>query len=191
MPIDREQLEILRSAADQLADAGAKVEDAHPDVDFGEQRDLFFQLIGAAIAPSSDADDRRVQRRFASRVARGPTSGGPGCGPSGRTGSVSTTRCSARCCRPRRSPMTRSGDFFSRTLTINGEEHPYMLSVGWTGLIGVVGLPAAVPPVGRTAAGLPVGVQVVAPYLRDREAVQLAGLLAEVSGGGYQPPPGF
>ena len=63
--------------------------------------------------------------------------------------------------------------------------------MSWTGLIGVVGLPAAVPPIGRTAAGLPVGVQVVAPYLRDREAVRLAGLLAEVSGGGYEPPPGF
>jgi amidase len=55
----------------------------------------------------------------------------------------------------------------------------------------VVGLPSAVPPVGRTAAGLPVGIQCVAPYLRDREAVQLAGIVAEVSGGGYQAPPGF
>ena len=77
MPIDREQLEILRSAADQLADAGAKVEDAHPDVDFGEQRDLFFQLISAAIALELGRGYRRVQRRFPSRVARGPQAAGP------------------------------------------------------------------------------------------------------------------
>jgi hypothetical protein len=32
--------------------------------------------------------------------------------------------------------------------------------------------------------------QVVAPYLRDRDAVRAAGLIAEIAGG-YDPPPGF
>src|SRR3546814_2363373 len=53
--------------------------------------------------------------------------------------------------------------------------------VMWTGLIGVLGLPSAVPPIGRTPAGLPVGMQVVAPYLHDREAVQVAGEIGRVS----------
>ena len=44
--------------------------------------------------------------------------------------------------------------------------------------------------VGRTGAGLPVGVQVVAPYLHDREAISIAGLLADVAGG-YDVPPGY
>jgi amidase len=52
-------------------------------------------------------------------------------------------------------------------------------------------LPSAVAPVGMTERGLPVGIQVVAPYLRDREAVRLAGRLAEVTDGGYRTPPGF
>jgi amidase len=47
-----------------------------------------------------------------------------------------------------------------------------------------------VPPIGRTSVGLPVGIQVVAPYLFDRRAVHAAGLAAEVSGG-YSVPPGF
>ena len=88
-------------------------------------------------------------------------------------------------------PHDQSGDFVSRTVTVNGEEHSYLMLTNWAGLIGVVGLPSAVAPVGRTTAGLPVGLQVVAPFLRDREAVQLAGIVAGVSGGGYQPPPGF
>jgi amidase len=67
---------------------------------------------------------------------------------------------------------------------------PYLTSVQWPGLIGVVGLPSAVPPVGRTPAGLPVGMQIVAPYLRDRDAVRAATLVAQLTGG-YQPPPGF
>jgi hypothetical protein len=33
-------------------------------------------------------------------------------------------------------------------------------------------------------------VQVMAPYLHDREAIRIAGLLAEAAGGGYAPPPG-
>ena len=45
-------------------------------------------------------------------------------------------------------------------------------------------------PIGRTAAGLPVGIQIVAPYLRDRRAVRVARLVSEVLGG-YTPPPGF
>lgn len=47
-----------------------------------------------------------------------------------------------------------------------------------------------VVPIGRTAAGLPVGMQVVAPYLQDRRAVGVAELLREVVGG-YEVPPGF
>ena len=86
-------------------------------------------------------------------------------------------------------PHNQEGDIFSRTVVVNDEHHPYLLLTSWTGLIGIVGLPSAVPPIGRTPAGIPVGVQVVTPYLRDREAILLAGVIAEVSGGGYQPPP--
>lgn len=190
MPIDRDQLEILRTAADQLVDAGAKVEDAHPDVAFGEQRDLFFQMISAAIAVSSDADD--AEANAGSHLAWLEADK-----RRARLRNVWADwfrQYDALLCPVLPTPAfphDQGGDFFSRTLTINGEQHPYMVSVAWTGLIGVVGLPVAVPPLGRTPAGLPVGVQVVAPFLRDREAIQLAGLLAEVSGGGYRPPPGY
>jgi len=77
-----------------------------------------------------------------------------------------------------------------RTLELNGERVPYIGAIQWPGLIGVVGLPSAVPPLARTPDGMPVGMQVVAPYLRDRDAVRAAGLIAAVAGG-YTPPPGF
>ena len=63
--------------------------------------------------------------------------------------------------------------------------------MGWTGLIGVVGLPSAVPPIGRTPdRAARSGVQVVTSYLRDREAIALAGRIADLVGG-YDVPPGF
>ncbi len=54
----------------------------------------------------------------------------------------------------------------------------------------MVGLPSAVVPIGRTAAGLPFGMQIVSPYLHDRRSVHVARLLRDVLGG-YEPPPGF
>jgi amidase len=44
--------------------------------------------------------------------------------------------------------------------------------------------------VGLTAAGLPAGIQIVAPHLEDRTAIGLAARIAEVTGG-FQAPPGF
>ena len=86
----------------------------------------------------------------------------------------------------------RAGDMFTRTIDVNGELRSYLENIAWTGLIGIVGLPSAVPPLGPTASGLPVGVQVVAPYLHDRTAVRVAGLVTEtVDGAGYRVPHGF
>ena len=86
-------------------------------------------------------------------------------------------------------PHNQEGDLFSRTMKVNGEDRSYLENTNWTGLIGVVGLPSAVPPLPRTRDGLPVGVQVVTPYLHDRSAIRLAALIAEASGGGYESPP--
>ncbi len=190
VPIDRDELAILRHAADALSDAGARVEEAHPNVEFTEQRDLFNQLIVPAISPSLDdeiaeslsgnhlawltLDEHRARQRAIW---------------AGWFEQYDALLCPVL---PVPAfPHNQEGDFLTRSLAINGEEHSYTIVTDWTGLIGVVGLPSAVPPVGRTPGGLPVGIQVVAAYLRDREAVKLAGIVAEVSGGGYTPPPGF
>jgi amidase len=87
-------------------------------------------------------------------------------------------------------PHDHEGDILTRRLQVNGVDRSHIELVQWAGLIGVVGLPSAVPPIGRTSAGLPVGLQAVAPYLFDRRAVHVARLIGEVSGG-YSEPPGF
>lgn len=51
-------------------------------------------------------------------------------------------------------------------------------------------LPSTVAPIGLAANGLPVGVQIVGPYLEDYTTIDFAGRLADVIGG-YQPPPGY
>ena len=49
---------------------------------------------------------------------------------------------------------------------------------------------ATVAPAGRSPAGLPVGVQIVGPYLEDRTTLDFARRLAEVAGG-FEAPPGW
>ncbi len=85
-------------------------------------------------------------------------------------------------------PHDQDGSFGTMTVAVNGVERPYVEMIGWTALIGSAYLPSTSTPVGRTPAGYPVGVQVVAPFLQDRRAIAVAGRMAELTGG-YAPPP--
>jgi amidase len=53
----------------------------------------------------------------------------------------------------------------------------------------VAHLPASVAPIGRTRGGLPVGIQIVAPYLEDHTAIAFAAHLESLLGG-FEPPAG-
>ncbi|MBS1887644.1 MAG: amidase [Actinobacteria bacterium] len=78
----------------------------------------------------------------------------------------------------------------ARTISIDGVERPYWDQVCWIAPAGAAYLPAVSLPAGLTAGGLPVGLQVTAPYLEDRTALDLARRAAEVLGG-FVPPPAF
>jgi amidase len=69
-----------------------------------------------------------------------------------------------------------------RHLTVDGRRRGYWEQTTWANLAGHVGLPAATVPIGHTGAGLPMGVQVIGPYLHDRTVTHLAGLLADLAG---------
>src|SRR4051794_32899125 len=58
--LDAEYRAMLGATADQLSDAGAKVDEGHPPVDFGEQVALFFRLVGAAVSVSAPDDVAEV-----------------------------------------------------------------------------------------------------------------------------------
>ena len=75
-----------------------------------------------------------------------------------------------------------------RTIEVNGATRPYTDNMFWMGAIGLVWLPATVAPVGRTAQGLPVGIQIVAPFLEDFTAIRFAQLLSSELGGFEAPP---
>ncbi|NBE54811.1 amidase, partial [Streptomyces boluensis] len=67
-----------------------------------------------------------------------------------------------------------------RRITVDGAERPYFDQTTWANLTSHVRLPSAVVPVGRTASGLPLSVQVVGPYLADRTVLAVAGHLSRL-----------
>jgi amidase len=82
---------------------------------------------------------------------------------------------------------TDGANWMHATLADHGDRH-YSDLIGWSALIGSAYLPVTVPPIGHTVDGLPVGLQVVAPYLHDRTSLAFARCMADVLGG-YVPPP--
>ncbi|WP_396919210.1 amidase [Mycolicibacterium sp.] len=77
-----------------------------------------------------------------------------------------------------------------RTLQVDGEQRPYREMLTWVAPASLNHLPAAVAPIGSTSQGLPIGIQVIAPYLHDRTAIRFVQCLSEVLGG-FRRPPGF
>ena len=77
---------------------------------------------------------------------------------------------------------------YSRSITVDGRATPYMNGLQWPGLVTVANLPATAIPTGRFIEAMPMGLQVVGPYLEDRTTLRFAQL-AEQALGGYVPPP--
>jgi amidase len=79
------------------------------------------------------------------------------------------------------------GEMSARHLDVDGQSQPYTNNIIWAAPATGAGLPATVAPIGRTETGLPIGVQIIGPYLEDPTPIQFAQLL-EQAFGGFVPP---
>ena len=75
----------------------------------------------------------------------------------------------------------------SRLVPFSGREWPYWSAATWMAPAGACFLPATVVPVGLTPEGLPVGIQIVGPYLHDYITLDVAARLAQLVGGCPRP----
>jgi amidase len=181
---DHESVAVLHRAADALVAAGADVDrTARPQIDVAATWRTGARLIGAAVSVSDDVDpglshrewllmdrDRaRTRLRWSEFFEQFDVLLCP------------VTLVPAF-------PHLQAGRWDTRLVTVNGRERRYLELEGWPALIGSAYLPSTATPVGFTSNGLPVGVQVVAPFLHDHRAIAVAGALAAVTGG-YRPPP--
>jgi amidase len=87
-------------------------------------------------------------------------------------------------------PHDHSLEQEKRRIAIDGKDYVYPDQLAWPGIATLPGLPATAIPLGLSPAGLPVGVQIVGPWLEDRTPLRLAELI-EREFGGFVPPPMF
>lgn len=87
-------------------------------------------------------------------------------------------------------PHAQQKDWNERAIeTIDGKR-TYRDLARWVTMPTFSGCPATVAPAGRTQQGLPVGIQIMGPYLEDATPIHIAGLISDILGG-FTPPPGY
>lgn len=211
-PTDTNVLDCLQNAADTLIRAGARIEENRPDIDFVRSHEIYHQLLSATtsaglppgvfdslleaaehLADDDHGDFARTARgtamlhrnwlglNYARTMMR-------------ETWADYFKEFDVLLC-PAVSvtafPHDHTEDFFARQLVVNGEDRSYFdTAAAWAGLTGMAYLPSTAAPVGLAPNGLPVGMQIVAPYLEDRTSIHFAKLIEETLGG-FAPPPGF
>ncbi len=207
LAVDSEVRAVLQHAVDQLVDAGAKVDEARPDIDVEAALRTYFFLLGAAMG-SGDAAAVAVGRSMPKPVPDGePLEANFTRGAAADVVEWNAARVAQSAIRqewarfhetydallcpvtPTAALLTEPGvGITERTMTIDGAERPAIEMIRWCGLIGLAYLPSTVTPVGATAGGLPVGVQVVGPYFEDRTALDVARRIDGVLDA-YRVPP--
>jgi amidase len=208
-PVSAEEAPALAAAVEALRRAGARLEEGWPPgVNVEEQYDAYLTLLYARFTPPAREDQLPGLRQLAAnqdgsylaRYARAVTAS------DAYLQTIETRRRVARgvwqayfrahdaflmpTALVPAFPHDHSGNQLTRVLTTPAGPRPYGDLCFWIAFATLAGLPATTAPVGLTAAGLPVGLQIVGPYLEDATPIALAGHLADVIGG-FKAPPGF
>lgn len=85
-------------------------------------------------------------------------------------------------------PHTQELELPMRKIQVNGEKRSYADLLMWISPATMMGLPATSAPLGVTADGLPVNLQIMGGPFQDKTTIRFAALLAKVMGG-FVPPP--
>jgi len=75
-----------------------------------------------------------------------------------------------------------------RTVDVDGTSVPHNMAAAWCCAIGSALLPVVTLPAGRTPEGLPVGVQVVGPFLADLRLLRIAEVIADAADARFTAP---
>jgi amidase len=181
-PVSSEVAPLLEEAVNALRRTGATVREGWPEeINPGAEADAFGYHVGLFFAFQQPDEEfaglpafiEQENRRMAARAAW----------------SRYFTEVDVFLCPATFTPAIAhdSRPFDDRTITTPEGERPYTDQTFWIAHASLPGLPAAVAPIGTTASGLPVGIQVIAPLYEDDTALTFVELVAELTGG-YEPP---
>jgi len=180
--------DVLEAAVTAFASAGARVTTARPPLEMEQMSALYLGVVGAAASVSLDPE------AFSDLTGLGHRQWLDLKMEQARVRTVWAdwfSRFDVLLCPVMPMPPFEHDTalpFMERNCLINDRPRAHMDCTAWTGLIGVAYLPSTVIPAGRTGSGLPIGLQVVGPYLGDRTSLQAAKLFSEVLGEWEAPP---
>lgn len=215
LPVAPDVADVLAGAVDALTAAGTRVDlGARPAIDVAEAIGLYEQLVWTVLSSSADA----ATWELAKAVADAPPAPDEPLLFRGGRATALRHRDWLALDEARQHQRRAWAELFTtvdvllcpvfpvaafphqvdddpfgilnRTIAVGDREVSHGELTHWCGVVGVSYLPATVVPVGRTADGRPVGIQVVADFLRDRTALSAAAHLTDVLGG-FGPPPGY
>jgi amidase len=207
-PVSAPVKNLLSNAVEALRKAGVRLEEGWPaGLDPGQQIETYRYMIFAAMALFMRPED--VQQARASAAAGDPVGKALDLAvtaPYSVFAEANTRRCASLALWQ---DYFRTHDAFLlptaftpafahdhrlpmeiRTIATPEGARSYMDLLFWMTPATLNGLPATVAPAGLTPEGLPVGLQILGPYLEDATPIDLAGRLADLIGG-FQPPKGY
>jgi amidase len=205
VPVSAETKSVLEAAVRACEKAGAKVTEGWPDgLRFQELIDTYLFMLGAFDFSMSPPESQQA-RRAALEQRPDPMS----------KGSISSFADWQRMNLKRLAYRAMWAKYFESTdvflmptmftaafehdhtpvatrviTTPEGGKHSFMDMLKYISPATLTGCPATTAPVGLSKSGLPVGLQIVGPYLEDATPIGFAALLAREIGG-FQPPPGY
>lgn len=206
--VDSEVKSLLEGTAKTLKTHGAQVDwNVTPDIDFYENLSLYLKLMF-----SHAGENVPEQQRAGLREMLKPLPGGDEIAAVMGNSLANWTELNER----RLQLQAKWTEFFvhydvmlapvmplpafahaqdipapARMWTVNGKErHSFFDIMFWSGLSLVTYLPASVAPAGRTKDNLPVGVQIVGPYLEDETPLAVAAMLEQYHQR-FEAPPGY
>lgn len=212
--IDASVTDRLAAAVAALRQAGAAVaeeENAHPPFDDAEHHRLFMLLLRAATAARLPDAEYAAQQQIAASVASDDMSFRATMARGATLGHRDWSRANEERTKLRHAwreffgrfdvlltpvaataafPHDHNPDRDRRMIMVNGKPVNYGDQRFWAGPASLSYLPATAAPLGLSAAGLPVGMQIVGAEGEDLTTIEFARLLAAEIGG-FSPPPGY
>jgi amidase len=206
-PVSTPVREVLAEAVEALCDAGAKLQEGWPaGLSPAQQLETYQYMIFSAVAMFMRPDDvEQIRQTAATGEPYAKAMELAVSAPHAVFAEANTKRCAGLTAWQE---YFRTHDAFllpaqfmpafahdqslpleARKLSTPEGERPYMDLLFWMTFAALNGLPATVAPV-RLAQGLPVGMQILGPYMEDATPIDIAGRLADVIGG-FQPPTGY
>ncbi|TCR70160.1 amidase family protein [Bosea sp. BK604] len=209
-PTDSEVSSAVRDAARRLAEQGAIIDEtARPAIRFADAFEVYALLNHAVVAyclppkvrapiqapargfSPNDLSHQALQARGASMTPSQYHQVSQRRAALKRQWARFFERYDAVLCPPApvgAIPHDHSPDIHARRLDVNGDKRPYLDFLIWASLATGADLPALSAPVTLSAAGLPLGVQVITAIGEDLLAAAIGGWITE-AGGGFQAPP--